>query len=805
MKILIAIVSCDKPKFRARMQAQRDTWIPDVKGADVRFFVGGGTAQHPDEVVLGCNDDYKELPEKCRRMFAWALSNGYDWVFKCDDDCYVRPERLLAAVPPKHQHYVGRYRGGDKKLSPWCSGFGYWMSKHAMQIRVNGSYRHHAEDVCTGAILLAAGIVGVKDHRYIVHRSGYAAMSGKEGPRKGNDIICSCEYEPEVMHIIHKEFLTIPARGGIIKLKMNTPFDRIDVLVKTFLRDGYLFNTIKGIEQNLPGARMIIVDDGLESKAKITLYSELQARGHVIVWCKFDSGYGHKSNRANEHYDREFVLRASDDWTFDAAAAEGVKKLIAMMDADKHPPVPMHIRPIGIASGRVNNEPFEALVRESIFEPTVPGLKDMVATLINTEDIVHKDAEFIICDMTVNYSLVRTEVMKTMVWDETYKIGGDHLDLYLHAKKLGFHTAWVRGVNINSQRGFVPGNNPLYGKYRGRARLALPHTFKRHGWASYTDIDGRVDTLESVHKWADEHAYLANIDERPKATEPPMSPAELEAKRAYFQRQMDKRKAAMNARATPPSNSAPVANAPKPAPPVRLAIPVQAPSTLRESNGAYCIMPGYHERVSVPHFDDTQLQDEWQREVYERALAIFEEEKFETMIDIGCGSGWKLLKFFGQYSTIGVEVEPTLSFLKKTYHDRLWAAPGEVMANMDMVVCSDVIEHVQDPDSIIKEIKSHNPKLVVISTPDRDLVKGAPSIGPPLNRHHIREWNRKEFLEYIGQHFKVVSSEISNEEQATHLVVCIPLGGSMPAQVDDEGNVVFDKQSDVEKTNVVGE
>lgn len=800
MKILIAVVSCDKPKFRARMQAQRDTWVPSVKGADIRFFVGQGTAQFPDEVVLECVDDYKQLPEKCRLMFAWALANGYDWVFKSDDDCYIRPERLLAAVPKPGQHYVGRHRGGDKNTTPYCSGFGYWMSKRAMEVRVKGTYRSHAEDVCTGNILHAAGIRGIKDHRYIVHRSGYAAMNGKEGPRKGNDIICSCEYEPEVMHVIHKEFLTIPARGGIIKLKMNTPYDRIDILVKTFLRDGYLFRTVKGIEENLPGARMIIVDDGVETRAKISLYAELQARGHVVIWCKFDSGYGYKSNRANEHYNREFVLRASDDWTFDAAAAEGIKKLIAAMDANKSGTVPLFPElKLGIVSGRVNNAPFEAFVHEA---EQRDGKKHVVARLVDVDQA--KDQEAIICDFTVNYSLVRTEVMKTMVWDETYKIGGDHLDLYLHNKAMGFHTAWVRGVNINSQTGYSPLNSSDYGKYRRRARLALPHTFKRHGWASYTDIDGRVDTLESVTKWAEDHASYANVGDEPKAVEVPKSQVEVDERMAHFRRKREKANALRNARAIPTNVTAPLLS--KPAPPVSLAKPQPVPDQgFVESDGSYCIMPGYKERKAVPHFDDTQHQDQWQKEVYERALEIFEKEELTTMLDLGCGSGWKLLKFFGKYSTIGVEVEPTLTFLKKTYTDRIWAAPGEVMADMDMVICSDVIEHVSDPDTIIKEIKRYKPKVVVISTPDRELVKGAPIDGPPLNRHHVREWNRKEFLSYLGEHFLIISSEISNQEQATHLVVCMPQGGSLPVQVDEAGEPVMDKQTDVEKTNIVGE
>ena len=39
-----------------------------------------------------------------------------------------------------------------------------------------------------------------------------------------------------------------------------------------------------------------------------------------------------------------------------------------------------------------------------------------------------------------------------------------------------------------------------------------------------------------------------------------------------------------------------------------------------------------------------------------------------TLIDVGCGAGWKLVNFLSkEFRTIGMETEPAISFLKKTY------------------------------------------------------------------------------------------------------------------------------------------
>ena len=40
-----------------------------------------------------------------------------------------------------------------------------------------------------------------------------------------------------------------------------------------------------------------------------------------------------------------------------------------------------------------------------------------------------------------------------------------------------------------------------------------------------------------------------------------------------------------------------------------------------------------------------------------------EMHRFSTVYDIGCGSGFKLIKYLGHYETVGFDVEPTVSFL----------------------------------------------------------------------------------------------------------------------------------------------
>src|SRR5689334_16973857 len=109
MRVLIAIMTCEALRHRA--DVQRRTWVRDVVGADVKFFLArNGHNPLPDEVHLDVPDDYLSLRPKVQAMCNWALAQGYDFIFKTDDDTLVIPRKLLASGFQQYD-YAGRYRG----------------------------------------------------------------------------------------------------------------------------------------------------------------------------------------------------------------------------------------------------------------------------------------------------------------------------------------------------------------------------------------------------------------------------------------------------------------------------------------------------------------------------------------------------------------------------------------------------------------------------------------------------------------------------------------------------------------------
>jgi len=202
----------------------------------------------------------------------------------------------------------------------------------------------------------------------------------------------------------------------------------------------------------------------------------------------------------------------------------------------------------------------------------------------------------------------------------------------------------------------------------------------------------------------------------------------------------------------------------------------------------YELPPGYRHRQEPKNFDDTGNEDHWQREVYEFAAALAAEKGLRTVYDIGCGSAFKLVHFLGSYDTVGFDVEPTVKILRERYPTRRWelADFSRALPSPDLVVCSDVVEHVADPDVLMRHIAGLNARHTVLSTPDRDLLYEEYDfhrLGPPHNPTHLREWNAKEFKPYVQRFFEVLDHRITNREQATQMIYCrsIPQARSGPS------------------------
>jgi hypothetical protein len=279
-------------------------------------------------------------------------------------------------------------------------------------------------------------------------------------------------------------------------------FEKIDIGIRTFLRDEQLRHALIGVTENFPQARLIVVDDGEMSEEKKVWYENLRTYGRIIDILPFDSGFGVKSNRIVELSTRPYLLIGSDDFVFDMIAAGGLRELQRVLDTCPD---------VDIASGRVNFNPyefyleiFEYLFRKGIYVKEHPvggsNRKMRVVSRLSSEwncdsgcNLPYPTPEFFSCDLTVNYSLIRMNRFKAagIAWDNDVKIGGgEHGAFFYDCKRAKLKTVCVPCANINEQK---IRNNPRYKDFRNRANSPERPCFDKRGIVEYVLSDGRVD------------------------------------------------------------------------------------------------------------------------------------------------------------------------------------------------------------------------------------------------------------------------------------------------------------------------
>lgn len=186
---------------------------------------------------------------------------------------------------------------------------------------------------------------------------------------------------------------------------------------------------------------------------------------------------------------------------------------------------------------------------------------------------------------------------------------------------------------------------------------------------------------------------------------------------------------------------------------------------------SYFIHDGYHPRLDNAEYDDRNCTDQFQKDVYIFARKLV--HPGAVVHDIGCGSGYKLAVYFRDCDTTGFDLPFLMPFLRQRWPRNKWE-PIDLSAEpprADLVICADVIEHIREPNTLMRYMRRSGAPRLVLSTPERSLLKCGTDDGPPRNPCHVREWDRFEFAAYVKQWFHIRSHIVSVQ---TQIVECEP-------------------------------
>lgn len=190
-EILLGVLSCQKES--SHRQVIRETWGKEVPtGFDLKFFIGTSdwapesdlavlefigppnslasmhpakaaklTSPSPDAIPLDCPDSYLGTAWKGKAIQRYAVEHNYKGLFLAMCDTLVNPAvlkractgvaaaKVFRAAPAKaYSHTVPCPHGG----------YGYWLSRTALDAIYDEPVRHYSEDQSTAFALHHAGV-----------------------------------------------------------------------------------------------------------------------------------------------------------------------------------------------------------------------------------------------------------------------------------------------------------------------------------------------------------------------------------------------------------------------------------------------------------------------------------------------------------------------------------------------------------------------------------------------------------------------------------------------------------------------
>ena len=186
-----------------------------------------------------------------------------------------------------------------------------------------------------------------------------------------------------------------------------------------------------------------------------------------------------------------------------------------------------------------------------------------------------------------------------------------------------------------------------------------------------------------------------------------------------------------------------------------------------KDNRRYCIRDDYKpnkvnltlEQDGVVFWNEARVQASrlYQWPLYVLARQTIVEKGMNRVLDIGCGPAFKLMRLIDPVAKVyGIDQQSAVDYCRSTYRsgqffvDNFESPSLYFSEEFDLIICSDVIEHLEDPGYLLEYIRRYCSErtLVLISTPDRDRVRGKNCTSCP-QKEHIREWNSQEYVAYL--------------------------------------------------------
>lgn len=167
------------------------------------------------------------------------------------------------------------------------------------------------------------------------------------------------------------------------------------------------------------------------------------------------------------------------------------------------------------------------------------------------------------------------------------------------------------------------------------------------------------------------------------------------------------------------------------------------------------------------HINQNPIQKILIQNFYNTFFSVVKPLKSKRVLDVGCGEGFTLKKL--QERKIGkdnVGIDNSIDAIKigKKIYPELDLQKGSIYdiqfkdGDFDLVLCTEVLEHLDNPDKAIEEMKRVSSKYLLFSVPNEPFFIGANLLrGKYLKNfgnhpEHINHWTFWSFEQLLKKH-----------------------------------------------------
>jgi 2-polyprenyl-3-methyl-5-hydroxy-6-metoxy-1,4-benzoquinol methylase len=132
--------------------------------------------------------------------------------------------------------------------------------------------------------------------------------------------------------------------------------------------------------------------------------------------------------------------------------------------------------------------------------------------------------------------------------------------------------------------------------------------------------------------------------------------------------------------------------------------------------------------------------------------------RIETVLDVGCGEGftlkkledWKIGKEYKGIDSSGEAIK-----LGKKHNPNLNIEIGDIYnlkfksKSFDLIICTEVLEHLEDPGKALAELKRVSRKYILFSVPNEPWFKLFNFTQWGKDIGHINKWSKNRFAKFI--------------------------------------------------------